>query len=332
MKELIEERFEAEVKAQVEAQSDTSDPLAIVSLQLPPAPLLEVAAAEEGEDEDEGALSNNNDALKSYVEEAEEGEDEDEGALSNNNDAPKSYVEELVASKTALYEADGNGKYDYARIRAGARVVHEHTAKPALKELGVVRKLLAKLKVAFYGFPPEVALSTAKLVPGNAMGEGQCFMFAENRGNFTLEFDRPVFANAVGVEHAVSMIRSAPENFTVWGYSGKKIGGGKKKKNHKKADQKGKNDDDWVNLGSFLFEGGVGGDNREGEEGGERVEDGRENGTNGKGKGDSNREELQEFKVKQHKQPAFQFMRFEFHNSQSGDRICLHRVKVFGKQ
>jgi hypothetical protein len=125
--------------------------------------------------------------------------------------------------------ADRTGMFDHATVVHGARVLYRgsYATSPSLYEsLPLLNRLLAYVKLRFYGHPPQVAL-----LPSSSDGRCQCWSFTEEkrrstngeiRGEYatlTVKLDSPTFVTEVVVEHFLSGdMSSAVKEFRVLGF------------------------------------------------------------------------------------------------------------------
>jgi Sad1 / UNC-like C-terminal len=157
-------------------------------------------------------------------------------------------VQQTILERLEIDRADATGTYDHASLINGATVLYggkRGTSKSLIDNLPIVNRLLQQSGFRFYGFGPEVALTST--YPRNALG--QCWSFHQTtleeqlkerelhrddtstpddfkRGNFgtlTIRLAKPVWVSSVIVEHPpmrlTDLSGSAIRNFRVVGYS-----------------------------------------------------------------------------------------------------------------
>ena len=138
-------------------------------------------------------------------------------------------------------DADRTGQYDHASVYNGARVLRrgpQATSYSLYETLPLFNRVLAYLRLRFYGHPPEVALRPSTMLHGR----GQCWSFPDefqaaharkadtasgedNRGEYatlTVKLASSISVSEVIIEHVPLTISSNPntaiKDFRIFGY------------------------------------------------------------------------------------------------------------------
>jgi len=141
----------------------------------------------------------------------------------------QSYIDKTIEKEAA----DGTGKRDYASIAGGGSVIRNGIRKtsPSLVEnLPIGNRILAALKLRFYGHPAEAALTPT--YPKYALG--QCWSFTPTTdldemdeisgkfGSLAVNLSNAIYVKSVSIEHPPKDMTPSPNtairNFRVIGY------------------------------------------------------------------------------------------------------------------
>jgi len=134
-------------------------------------------------------------------------------------------------------DADRTGKFDYASVIHGARVLRRGPRATSLslyESLPLINRVLAYSKLRFYGHPPEVALrpTTTMYAGGHCWSFGDEFSLSRARGKtqdgfrgeyatLTVALSQQITVTEVMIDHAPRSIadgKSALKMFRVFGY------------------------------------------------------------------------------------------------------------------
>ena len=201
--------------------------------------------------------------------------------------------------------ADRTNEIDYAAIHSGSQVIHSMTSSSLVNHLSLYHRLLSSLRLRFYGFPAEAALSPTTR---GVAGLGQCWAVLPedkmtmisnyHRGGafatLVVQLSKEVHVTSVVVEHPIGLTPdpdTAVKKFRVYGYHSD---------NDSDVDPS-KDDSKWELLGQFLFdvEQGIG---------------------------------LQEFEVKEgFNLPKMRAVALAIDSNWGGEYSCLYRFRVHGR-
>jgi hypothetical protein len=155
---------------------------------------------------------------------------------------------ELIQERLEMERADGTGRFDFASLLSGAKIVlggRRGTSRSLVDALPIFNRLMHLMSLRFYGFGPEAALMPT--YPADALG--QCWAFEQvplkeqikqrritnnnsnkagddhkrgNYGTLTISLPAPVHVESVVIEHPsmdiTEQVTTAIRSFRIIGY------------------------------------------------------------------------------------------------------------------
>lgn len=191
--------------------------------------------------------------VRKNIEEVAQGDRNVVSMLKGMTDIPSTgmgseQISELIEERLEMERADGTGRYDFASLLSGAKIIlgsRRGTSRSLVDALPVFNRLMHLMSLRFYGFGPEAALMPT--YPADALG--QCWAFEQvplkeqikqrriannnskkagddhkrgNYGTLTISFPDPVHVESVVIEHPskdiTEQVTSAIRSFRIIGY------------------------------------------------------------------------------------------------------------------